>query len=121
LSLQRCGVLDDAVVHDGEPAGAVAMGMGVAVARLTIGRPTRVGDARRALEALRLQLIEFADAPFALRDLERALVADGDAGGIVAAILHPPQALQEDRSGLFPTYVSDDSTHGCVPRHGRML
>ena len=115
LRPQRGGVLDDAVVHDGVAAGAVAMGMGVAVARLAVGRPARMGDAGRALEAQRLQLIQFAHAALALGDLERAFVGDGDAGRIVAAIFQAVEPGHQDGGSLALADVADDAAHGEVP------
>ena len=55
LRAQLRGVLDDAVVNDGEAVGAVAVRMSVAIARLAVRRPARVRDAGRALQ-LRRQL-----------------------------------------------------------------
>ena len=52
MRAQLGGVLDDAVVDDGDAAGRVDVRMGVAVARLAVGRPARVGDAGRAGEPL---------------------------------------------------------------------
>ena len=40
-------VLDDAVVDDGEPPGAVEVGVGVLLRRLTVGGPAGVPDGRR--------------------------------------------------------------------------
>ena len=44
-------VLDDAVVDDGDRAGAVGVRVGVLLGRVPVGRPTGVPDARRALPA----------------------------------------------------------------------
>ena len=57
-------VLDDAVVHDREAAGAVEMGMRVAIARRAVRGPARVRDAeaageRAAVEALLRQFDGF--------------------------------------------------------------
>jgi hypothetical protein len=45
---------------------------------------------------VRLQRVELAHAALALGDPELALVADRDAGRIVAAIFEPMQALEQD-------------------------
>ena len=112
LRAQRRGILDDAVVHDGVAAGAVAMGMGVAVARLAMGCPARMGDAERALEFLRLQGVELTHAALALGDPQLALAADRDAGRVVAAIFEPVQALEQDGGSLTLADIADNSAHG---------
>jgi hypothetical protein len=112
LCAQRRRILDDAVVHDGVAACGIAMGVGVAVARLAMGRPARMADTMRSLELLRLQGVELTHAALALGDLELALVADRDASRVVAAILEPMQAFQQYGGRLTPADIADDSTHG---------
>ncbi len=51
LLLQVQVVLDDAVVHDHDPAGAVAMRMGILFGRPAVRRPARVADAVLAIDA----------------------------------------------------------------------
>ena len=68
-------VLHDAVEHDGEPAGAVGVGMGVLVGGPAVGGPAGVGDAHRApvaeLGQDRLEIVEVAHG---VEQLEAALV-----------------------------------------------
>src|SRR5207237_9156429 len=49
---QRVRVLDDAVVHQGDVAGAVAVRVGVAPGGGAVRGPAGVGDAARAVERL---------------------------------------------------------------------
>src|SRR6185503_13623058 len=63
---------------------------------------------------LRLQRVELAHAALLLGDAELALVADGDARRVVAAILQPVQPLEQDRRGLALADVTDDSAHDDV-------
>jgi hypothetical protein len=111
LRPQSCGILNDAVVNDCITAARVAMGMSVAVARLAMCCPPCVGNAERTLETLRFELFEFAHASFALGDLQAALAADGDAGGVVAAIFQPAQSLHQDRDDVALSDGSDDAAH----------
>src|SRR5262249_18388675 len=111
---ERGRILDDAVVDDRVATGRVAVGMGVAIARLAVRRPAGVGDALHALEALRPQGIELADAALLLGDVELALVADRDARRAGAAIFQAMQPFEQDGRGLPLADVADDSAHDDV-------
>jgi hypothetical protein len=50
LGLEREVVFDDAVVHDDEGAGAVAVGVGVLFGGAAVGGPAGVADAEGALD-----------------------------------------------------------------------
>ena len=108
-------VLDDAVVHDGEPV-ARDVRMGVALARHPVGRPAGVGDADLAVGGGMVErLIEHAHLADRTQPGEvlRA-VEDCDAGRVVAAILEPPQSLHQDRHDVSLRDCSDDSAHGSI-------
>ena len=105
-------VLDDAVVHDDNAAGAVAMRMGVLLGGTAVCRPARMADSVEAVERL------FADGAFQVGQLPRrpsqrnAVSTDQrDAGGVVTAILHTPQAVQKDGYDRLRPDVSDDAAH----------
>ena len=105
-------VLDDAVVHDRDLAGAVDVRVGVLLARLAVRRPARVADAhatgdRRGVERL-LEVDQFADAA---RDGQLSGVDDGDARRVVAAVLEPCKPAEQHVSRAAGADVSDDSTH----------
>src|SRR5436190_823896 len=93
--------------------------MGIAVGGFAMGRPARVGDALPAAEFVRLEGIELAHPALALGDPELALVADRDAGRVVAAILQPMQAFEQDGRRLTLADVADDAAHEASPNRRR--
>jgi hypothetical protein len=115
LRAQRGEVLDDAVVHDRDVARDVRVG--VPVARATVGGPAGVADAggtREPAPARRRELrLEVGELALLLLDPGGArAVEDGDTSRVVAAVLHPPQGLDDDREGGPVPDISDDSAHG---------
>ena len=106
-------VLDDAVVDERQLAGAVGMRMRVRVVRRPVGRPARVADAGMARRAVAVEVIgEVRELAGLLLDEDGAVIGPhGDAGRVVAAVLEPPQALDQDRRGVTRTDVSDDPAH----------
>ena len=112
LPLQIEVVLDDAVVHDDDLPGAVAVRVGVLLGRPAVRRPARVADAVVAVERVRGQhFLEPRELPRAAPQLDRAVADDGHARRVVAAILEPPQPVDEDGDDLLAADVSDDSAH----------
>src|ERR1019366_997021 len=110
---EHAGVLDDPVVHDGHAAVGAQVRMRVALVRRTVRRPARVPDADHPVHRVG------GDRRFELRDLsrraadpDRLAVPQRDARGIVAAILHAPQPLYQQRRRLSRPDVSYDSAHG---------
>ena len=75
--------------------------------------PTRVADTVSAVERLLSQdLFEVAQFSFGAPNLEvMALVDNGDAGRVIAAVLELAQAVDYQRHHLFVSDVSDYSTH----------
>ena len=106
-------VLDDPVVDHRDVARAVLVRVGVEVVGAPVGRPSRVRKAERGVgrpvRERRLQVGELA-GPLLDEHLAR-LVHEGDPGGVVAAVLEAPQALDEDGASLAGTRVADDSAH----------
>jgi hypothetical protein len=110
LGAQGAEVLDDAVVHHGDGAGAV--GMGVAVGRRAVGGPAGVADAAVAADRV-------ADEEVGERDqlaggaaaVEMALVHGGDAGAVVAAVFEALQRLEDQRRDLVAAEDADDAAH----------
>ena len=113
LPLQADVVLDDAVVHDDDLAGAVAMGMGVLFRRTAVRGPAGVADAVGAVERLQADdLFQVAQLALGAAHLQAFAVAgDGDAGRVIAAILQPPQAVDDDGNDLLLAYITDDAAH----------
>ena len=114
---QPLEVLDDAVMDDRDLAGAVGVRMGVHVVGPAVRRPAGVGQAYRGrwcaiLKKSRSQVLELAGA---LLDEHLAAGRDqGDAGRVVAAVLKPGEALQQDGRRLARPNVADDSTHSSL-------
>ena len=120
LVLQLVEVLDDAVVDQGELAVlAAAVRVGVLVGGAAVGGPAGVADAGRrarrggAASSASCRLTELAGALLASR--RRPSVDQGDARGVVAAVLEAGQALHDDVQGFavgVRADVSHDSAHG---------
>ena len=96
-------VLDDAVVDDDDPSRTVLVRVRVLLARAAVGRPTRVPDRRHADGAgsARQAFLEVAELPGGAPTVDvPAAASDRHARRIVAAVLQPPQALEQDRDRL---------------------
>src|SRR5579864_5491863 len=113
LALQGKIVLDDAVMHDHDAAGAVAVGMSVLFAGAAVRGPTGVADAIGAVERLGADdLFQVAQLAFGAADLESVTIAgDSDARGIISAIFQTSQSINDDRNDLLFADVADDATH----------
>ena len=119
LGLDLGEVLDDAVVDDGELVVVGEVRVRVGVGRAAVGRPAGVADAGRAVgERVRGEVVaQHLELAGALAHAEVAVaVDDGDARGVVAAVLEPGEAGEEDGLAVARAHVSDDSTHGPNPR-----
>ncbi|NUR09001.1 MAG: type I pantothenate kinase [Nocardioidaceae bacterium] len=114
LGAQRREVLDDAVVHQCHPAGGAEVRVCVDVVGRAVGRPAGVpetgGRLRQRLVAERL--VEVRQLAGALVPGDLPVVHERDARGVVAAVLHAPQALDHHTFGLLGADVTDDSAHG---------
>ena len=117
LALQGKVVFDDAVVHDHDASGAVAMRMGILFRGTAVRGPARVADAVGAVERLQADdLFQVAQLAFGAANLQTvAIAAHRDSGGIVAAIFQPPQALDDDRDHPLLANVSHDAAHANAP------
>ena len=72
VGAHRGVILDDAVVDQGEAAGRVDMGVGVAVGGGPVGGPAGMGDADRAGDRLAVEPgFEVGDAPGGLPEAQR--------------------------------------------------
>ena len=63
-------------------------------------------------------LLEVRQLAGAAPELDRSVADDRDAGRVVAAVLEPPQAVDEDRQHLLRADVADDAAHSesLIPR-----
>jgi hypothetical protein len=106
-------VLDDAVVDDGDVAGAVLVGMSVEIVRPPVGRPARVSQADGSVRgAVRDRGREVGElAGLLLHEQVAGLVDERDAGRVVPAVLEPLQPFDENRTRLARARVADDAAH----------
>ena len=114
LVLQLEVVLDDAVVDDDDAAGAVAVRVGVLLGRPAVRRPAGVADAVVAVERVvaRCTSSRLRQLAGAAPQLDRAVAHDRDARRVVAAVLEPPQPVDQDGHDLLGADVADDAAHG---------
>jgi hypothetical protein len=89
---QAAEVFDDAVLHHRQPAGAIQVGVCVALLRLAVGGPAGVADAALARGTGGLKPAgEVHQLAFRLEAAELACsVHGGDAGRVVAAVFQLP-------------------------------
>jgi hypothetical protein len=116
LFLEREIVFDNAVVHDHDSAGAVAMGMRVFFGGAAVRGPAGVSDAVGAVERLEADhFFQIAQLAFGAADFKpRAVSGHGDSGRVVAAILQLSQALNDDGDDLLLTHISHNAAHGRI-------
>ena len=111
LGAQVLEVLDDAVVHDRDPAGLVRMG--VVLGRRAMGRPAGVADAGHAGERLGLErALEIGELALGAAAVDPAPDQGRDAGAVVAAVLEPPERIEQQRRGRLAAEDTDDAAHG---------
>ena len=117
LPLQADIVLDDAVVHHDDLAGAVAMRMRVLFGRTSMCGPAGVADPISTVERAKADnLFQIAQLAFGTAHLQPfAVTGNSDAGRIIAAILQPPQAIDDDWNDLFLAYITDNAAHNEAP------
>ena len=110
---QLAEVLDDPVVDDRDLARAVAVRVRVQVVRASVRRPARVGESdgrvRGPVGDGGLEVDQLAGA--LLDEQVAGVVHERDPGRVVAAVLEPLEALDEDRARLPRTGVADDAAH----------
>src|SRR5256886_3355429 len=90
--------LDDAVVDQRQ--GAAAVGVRVRVDRVgrAVRGPARVGDPRVPGGKARAErLLEHADLPRGLVDLDTAVLDQREPRRVVPAVLEAPQSLEQER------------------------
>ena len=109
-------VLDDAVVHHRDAAVARHVRMRVGFAGTAVRRPTGVADAARSRKVeMPGGMRKAFDLAFAMKHLKVAILLDGDARRVVAAVLKALEAFDEDVFDRTRSGVADDSAHRCAP------
>ncbi len=113
LLLQREIIFDNAVMNDDDPAGAVAVGVGVLFAGAAVGSPAGVADAVGAGKRLETNyLFEVAQLALGATDLQAfAIAGNRDSGRVIATIFEAPEAVDDDGHDLLFPNVSDNATH----------
>ncbi len=94
----------------------VGVGMGVRGGGGAVGGPAGVADADGAGGKVAGDLLlEIGELAGRLVHLEARAVDDRDAGGVVPAVFHPPQSVEEQRRRLPWSDVPDNSAHSPTP------
>ena len=112
---QRVGVFDDAVVHQRDPAMAVAVGMRVPLRGCSVGGPARVRNAGAAVQR------QPSDVLGQRLDAARELAGDDASSRLDRHALEPAEAFQQDRRRVALADVAHDAAHTltCPPRLAR--
>ncbi len=116
LGAQFVMVFDDAVVHQRHARLAVRAGGEMRVRVVHLGRamrgPAGVGDAgARGHRFLRHLGSELGHARRAAAAAQCAVLVHGHAAGVVATVLMPLQAFDQDRNDVARTDGADNATH----------
>ncbi len=124
LGAQLLEVLHDAVVHDGDAAVAAGVRVGVHDGGLAVGGPAGVADAADGVAAHLLELgLQARDLAHATDDAEARggplRLLQGNAGGVIAAVLHAFEAVDKDALCDVRAGIANDSTHRVLPSSGR--
>src|SRR5262249_7852551 len=116
LPFQSGVILDNAVVSDRHEAVAAHVRMCVDVVGGSVGSPARVANAdttgcRAIMEAL--PPIPNPAGPPA--QVQRRAASSGHGTAMVAPVLQPPQALNQDRLRFSVSHVADNAAHASAP------
>ena len=111
--LQLAVVLDDPVEDEVDVAlEAPRQRVRVLGADAAVRRPARVPDAgRRQGLVVRRRVLELAEVADGADLGELPVLDEREAGGVIAAVLEPLEAVQEDRLAIPASDVSDDPAH----------
>ncbi len=111
--LQLRPVLDDPVVYDREPIGAVTVRMSIARGGPAMGSPTGVSDTGGAGVAVALLdgLLQLGDPPRPPSNADAVFIQDRHPGGVVAPVLQPLQPMQQHLEGRARAGIADDAAH----------
>ena len=107
---QLAEILDDPVVDQRQLSRRV--GVGVGRGRGAVRRPAGMRDTRRARRRIARQLDDqVAELTGSAPADELAAVDRADPGAVIAAVFHPPQAVDQTIRHLFPADDTDDAAH----------
>jgi hypothetical protein len=76
-----------------------------------------VADAISAVERLQADdLFQVTQLAFGAAHLQAlAITGNGDAGRVVATVLEPPQAIDDDRHNSLLPYITNNAAHSLAP------
>ncbi len=110
-------VLDDAVVDDGDPSGAVRMG--IALGRRAVGGPAGMADARGAVERPAIEDGgEVAQLALGAAAVDCLAIQGRDAGAVIAAIFETAEGFEDERRGGARAENANDAAHQRVSFSG---
>ena len=110
--LERAVVLDDPVMDDGDLARVIHVRVGIDRVRLAVRSPAGVADAQHVGVLGPVEdLFQGADPAAGLLDADAAVPEQRDARGVIAPVLEPLEALDQDRLSGLPSQISNNTTH----------
>ena len=102
-------IIDCPVMHDSDFTGAIAMRVGVFHGGFAVSGPARVADA--GLAVMRGEFFSQGGYPYRIFEHLDAVIIDGDAAGIVAAVFKFGEGVQKNRLRFFISDIAYNSTH----------
>ena len=115
LAAQLAEILDDAVMHDGEPIGRVRVCIGLV--RPAMRCPAGVADPDRAIERFADEfLFQIPELALGAPARQHANLKGGDAGGIIAAVFEALERIDQQRRDRLAADDFDNAAHKTVPQ-----
>ena len=112
MGAQGLMVFDNAVMHDGNLALHISMGMGVAVRGFAVGGPAGVADTQASRQRMRLsQRFQRRNASRAFAYANAAVSQHGDACAVVSPVFQSPQPVQQNGLRILRANITYDSAH----------
>ena len=110
-------VFNDAVVYQRDFAVLGHMGVGVDIVRFAVCRPAGMADADRAVHerAVRRLFGQVCEPALAFGDVQHAVLRHADTRRVIAPVLQPRKALEQNGRSLLLADITYDSTHKIVP------
>ena len=105
-------VFDDAVVHDGDTAAFVHLGVRIDVARFPVGCPARVAYSQAAVHRLLGKLfLKELDGALDLAHKDVLAVVDRNARAVIAPVFKLLEPVNQDGRYILNSDISNDSAH----------
>ena len=99
----------------------VKVRMRVQIRRNTVGGPSGVADTDRSRKgcAVLCQLLKYFQASYRFFHPDFFSVIDSNSGRVVSAVFQLCQSVQQDRSSLVSSNISNNSTHRFYPPNSK--